>query len=34
MKSVLTKVSEFLVAWAESLHEYRNRKGYRSGGYY
>ena len=24
----------FLIAFAESLHEYRSRKGYRNGGYY
>jgi hypothetical protein len=24
----------FLIACAESLHEYRSRKGYRNGGYY
>ena len=24
----------FLMACAESLHEYRSRKGYRDGGYY
>jgi hypothetical protein len=25
---------DFLMACAESLHEYRSRKGYRDGGYY
>jgi hypothetical protein len=25
---------EFLIALAESLHEYRSRKGYHNGGYY
>lgn len=34
MKNVLTKIGDFIVAFAESLHEYRNRKGYRDGGYY
>ena len=34
MKSILTKIGDFIVAWAEAMHEYRNRKGYRDGGYY
>jgi hypothetical protein len=25
---------DFLIACAETLHEYRSRKGYRDGGYY
>jgi hypothetical protein len=25
---------DFLMAFAETLHEYRSRKGYRDGGYY
>jgi len=34
MKNTLTKIGNFFVAWAEALHESRNRKGYRNGGYY
>ena len=34
MKNTLNSIYEFLLAWAEALHEYRNRKGYRNGGYY
>jgi hypothetical protein len=34
MKKILTNIGDFIVAWAEALHEYRNRKGYRNGGYY
>jgi hypothetical protein len=32
MKTVLTKIGDFFIAWAEAMHEYRNRKGYRDGG--
>jgi hypothetical protein len=34
MKQILTNIGDFFVAWAEALHEYRTRKGYRNGGYY
>jgi len=34
MKKILTSIGDFFIAWAEALHEYRNRKGYRNGGYY
>jgi hypothetical protein len=35
MKKVLNTIGDFLVAWAEAMHEYRSRnKGYRNGGYY
>lgn len=34
MKTILTKIGNFFIAWAEAMHEYRNRKGYRDGGYY
>jgi hypothetical protein len=33
-KKILTNIGEFIVAWGEAIHEYRNRKGYRNGGYY
>jgi hypothetical protein len=34
MKNTLNSIYDFLIAWAEAMHEYRNRKGYRDGGYY
>ena len=34
MKKILINVGDFFIAWAEALHEYRSRKGYRNGGYY
>jgi hypothetical protein len=30
----IKSIGDFFIAWAEALHEYRNRKGYRNGGYY
>jgi hypothetical protein len=34
MKNALNSIYDFLIAWAEAMHEYRNRKGNRNGGYY
>ena len=34
MKTILTKIGDFIVAWAETIHEYRTSKGYKDGGYY
>jgi hypothetical protein len=34
MKNALNSIYDFLIAWAEAMNEYRNRKGYRNGGYY
>jgi hypothetical protein len=35
MKNALNSVYDFLMAWAEAMHEYRTRnKGYHDGGYY
>jgi hypothetical protein len=34
MKTVLTKIGNFIIAWAEVVYEYRSAKGYRNGGYY
>lgn len=33
MKTVLRNIGAFIMAFAEAMHEYRNRKGYH-GGYY
>ena len=31
---IIKNIWDFLIACAESLHEYRSQKGYRNGGYY
>jgi hypothetical protein len=31
---IIKNTWDFLIALSESLYEYRNRKGYRNGGYY
>ena len=34
MKNALNSIYDFLIAWAEAMHEYRSRTGNRNGGYY
>jgi hypothetical protein len=34
MKTILIKIGNFFIAWSAALNEYRNRKGYRDGGFY
>jgi len=34
MKKILISIGDFFTALTEAMHEYRNCKGYRNGGYY